>query len=671
MAMMLQNMFAGPGMAAGGPVGGFDSFAWNQGPTALRGGFQNPAYPMGKNKVETLSPAQVAIVKKRIQRSMRAKKELGLLDIWDTLEAYYEGKYFKQLSAEHQVSVNYMFSIIRQTVAALYFQDPTFYMKGMSETGRLVAPIMEQVLAYEREVIDAESAERDFLWNSVMFGIGILKHGYSSAIAPEMAIRDRGMRPGRGIEHEDFDMPQADTVENDQRMRVGHPWTWAISPHDFFIDPDAKKWTESRWFCHRYNRPYIDVLQDSRLDINARAELEPTGKSGYFLEEDIREDDHHRTRLMLENDASICRLYEYYDVQNACITLLSDNGERPLLYKHYPYLKELTPYERLVFFESRKHPWGIPYPNTFRSQIEVLNVIRSQQLQHLETWGWTRGAVSVDKLKNKEDAKKFLKSRGPKLIEIQGTDTKPADVISLFDRQDIPSDSWKISDVHYNDLIDISGANELGARSTETATEASYQEQKHNLRVGDMRYFNDRALKGSARRLIVLLKTFWGTERVVPICGADGKLWEMVRIPREWVLAEYEVDIEPGSTERVDKVVRTRQIIDAMTQLAPWIPLLKEQGMTLFAPELISKYLQNTDVFRNSQRLLIPYQPPMVDANGNPLPGQPSAQPGGLQLPGPTSEGPMDAMPQLQDAGLVGRALSEGFGGGAFGGSIA
>ncbi|MCC6155704.1 MAG: hypothetical protein IT367_18185 [Candidatus Hydrogenedentes bacterium] len=648
-----------------------DSIAWNQGPTALRGGFQNPAYPMGKNKVETLTPAQVAIVKKRIQRSMRAKRDLGLLDIWDTLEAYYEGKYFKTLSAAHQVSVNYMFSIIRQTVAALYFQDPTFYMKGMSETGRMIAPVMEQVLAYEREVIDAESGEREFLWNAVLFGIGILKHGYSSALSPEMAIRDAGMRPGRGIEHEDFELPQSQTVENDQRMRVGHPWTWAISPQDFFIDPDAKKWTEARWYCHRFNRPYVNVLQDSRLDIHARAELEPTGKSGYFLEEDIREDEYHRTRLLLENDASICRLYEYYDVENACITLLSDNGERPLLYKHYPYLKELTPYERLVFFETRKHPWGIPYPNTFRSQVEVLNVIRSQQLQHLETWGQTRAAIKSDRVKNKADMKNFFSSRGPKFLELQG-DEKIGDMVEFFNRQDIPTDTWKVAETHYSDLIDISGANELGARTTETATEASYQEQKHNLRVGDMRYANDRALKGSARRLIALLKNFWGTDRVVPICGADGQLWEMVRIPREWVMAEYEVDIEPGSTERVDKVVRTRQIIDAMTQLAPWIPLLKEQGMTLFAPELITKYLQNTDVFRNSQRLLIPYTPPMVDENGNPITGGTPVPPSnGLQLPAATSEGPMDSMPQMQEAGLAGRALSEAWGGGAFGGSIA
>jgi len=604
-------------------------------------------------------------VKKRIQRSMRAKRDLGLLDIWDTLEAYYEGKYFKQLAAEHKVSVNYMFSIIRQTVAALYFQDPTFYMKGMSEMGRMVAPIMEQVLAYEREVIDAESAEREFLWYAVLFGIGILKHGYSSALSPEMPLRDAGIRPEGERSGDDFNLPLAQTVESDQRMRVGHPWTWAISPHDFFMDPDAKKWTESRWFCHRYNRPYVDVLQDSRLNIEARAELEPTGRSGFFLDEDIRDSEDNNTRLQLQNDAAIVRLYEYYDVQNACVTLMSDNGERPLLYKKYPYLKDLTPYEKLTFFESRKHPWGIPYPNTFRSQIEVLNVIRSQQLQHLETWGWTRGAVNSDKVKNKADVKSFLKARGPKLIEVQG-DTKINEVIEIFDRQDIPADTWKVAQQHYDDLIDISGANELGARSTETATEASYQEQKHNLRVGDMRYANDRALKGSARRVIALLKNFWGAERVVPICGEDGKLWEMLSIPREWVLAEYEVDIEPGSTERVDRVVRTRQIIDAIRELLPLNEAMKQQGWQVYLPELVKKYLHNTDVFRTSDRVLVPYTPPLVDEMGNPIPDA-GGNAGGM--PGPESEGAFGSMPQLQDAGLTGRALSEGFGGG-FGGSL-
>ena len=246
--------------------------------------YMNPSYGAGSERPSEMSATQVGIWRKRIQRSMRAKDELGLYKLWTVLDAYYEGKYFKQLSKKHQIATNWMFSILRQTLAALYFQNPTFYMRGLTELGRMAAPVMEQVYAAEREVMDAEESERNFLLYGLKKGIGIMKHGYSAAVSPEMPLRGPNPIQDEGDTESEL-YPLAPRTEFDQRVHYGHAWQMEVDPRHFFMDADAKVHSEAGWYCHRYYRKFVDVRDDIRLSKAARFELKPSGRSSYFNDE--------------------------------------------------------------------------------------------------------------------------------------------------------------------------------------------------------------------------------------------------------------------------------------------------------------------------------------------------------------------------------------------------
>jgi hypothetical protein len=139
-----------------------------------------------------------------------------------------------------------------------------------------------------------------------------------------------------------------------------------------------------------------------------------------------------------------------------------------------------------------------------------------------------------------------------------------------------------------------------------------------------MRYLFERFLKRSTRKVVAMLRQFWPSERVVPVVGPDGRNWQYITVTRDMVTAEYTVDIEPGSTEKVDKNIRVRQTIDAMAQLTPMVPYLQAQGYDLNMPELVRTYLKNTMFARNADKFLVQLPPPQPQ----PMPDQGMAEPG-------------------------------------------
>lgn len=615
----------------------------------------DPQYQNIEAAHEPMSVEEVAIWRRRLMRAHRAKRDLGLVQRWRVLNDYYENRYFTRLSKEHQVAVNWMFAQIRSAVASLYYENPTFYCTGLSEEGRQAAPIVEQVMTIERRAMKADVQEERFLLHGLKYGIGILKHGYQS----NPGVRERG---AAGEQYKDE--PRGPFAESDYRMKYGHPWKISVAPWNFLMDPDAEKPELSRWFCHRYYRPYVDVREDTRLDRAAREALSTTGKCSSHSDTDIEGLD-SITKQAVKDDASMVTLYEIFDVARKRVILLSDHGDQALLNKRYDQFGDMTPYEFLVLYEAEEHPWGIAWAETFRSQVEVINIIRSQMLEHLESWGWTRVLYLKNLGFSEEDIKRALKSRGVSAIGVSSpTGTKLSEVFDVMPRIEIPADSWRLGEAYHRDMVDVSGSSELGRQTTETATEAMKLDEKQGLRIGHMRKRWDAALEGSAQRDLKSLQRYWGPDRVIPLLGPDGQLWQLVRVPFWMMNSEYILAMQPGSTERIDKAVRTRQVIDSMDRLERWMQWIQAQGYQLNVIELLKSFLRQTEVFRNPERLFLPVNPA---GTGPALVGGAGA-PG--QLTAPVAVNGMGGMPWEQGTGVSGRTLSEMFGGGAFGGSF-
>lgn len=613
---------------------------------------------MKKTDEKTLS-----IWKDRLKRSYRSRQHLT--EVWDRVRDFYKGNYFSALSEQDRVCVNWMLSTIRQMVSYLYFQNPTMYFKPMSWLAEYygIAPIMEEVVKHERRVMDAETEERKALLSGLLYGTGILKHGYHAEFSIEDAFAaTTSSKNEQGISlREDLDLAQGAMVEHNTKIRSGHPWVRSVLPQDFFVDPEANTPEEARWFAHRFRRPWIEVLRDSRYKKSAREQVTPEGRSPWY--DEMENDTGHWAENDEAVDSSLVTLYEIYDKTTQSVMVITADCDEPLLEKPYPFFGSDGPYEFFQPFPVDNSFWGLSYADSFSSQIEVLNKMRTEMMDHLQRWGKTRGAALSQHV-DEEDLKRFAKTKDGDILLVNGTE-KVTDAISLFPYPEIAGDAWRLVDLFYRDMEEVSGISEMDrgtGKGVQTATEASYIQQQSGLRITDMRYCFERLLRRSTNKVVQILRQFWGPERIVRITGESGTSWQFVQVTGDMVDADFEVDIEPGSTEKVDKNIRVRQTIDAMAQLVPLVPLLQQQGYDLNLPELVRLYLKNTEITKTPEKILTRFQQPMMQ---DPMMGQQQGMIGmdtqaqQAMLPAPDSVNNMNMQPWQTGPAQTGRMYSE------------
>ena len=138
-----------------------------------------------------LNKDQMEVWRNRLVRAHRAKEEH--IKRWKVTRDFYKGNYFPFIESRDRYAVNWVFSIVRQMMSVLYFQNPTMVFKPLSMMGEVAAPVMESVIQYERRIIDAEHQERKALQNALLYGIGIMKHGYNAEFGTESAYADPRM----------------------------------------------------------------------------------------------------------------------------------------------------------------------------------------------------------------------------------------------------------------------------------------------------------------------------------------------------------------------------------------------------------------------------------------------------------------------------------------------
>lgn len=604
---------------------------------------------------QSLTKEQAIIWRDRIIRSAKAKQDETRK--WDLLNEYYKGNYHPRPESYDRISVNYMLANERQMEAVLYGQQPKMFFTPAGFQSEVAARVFEQVVRRERRIMDAAHEERKAIRMALRYGTGVLKHGYSFEVWPAPAIADK-MKKAWKDESDDAEMPYGALTEFNDHYKYGHPWVRSIHPNDFFPDPDALTPQECRWMCHRYRRPYLDAKRDKRLSKKGREELEPSGRSKFHGDMDLLEPEWENTPE--GQDTAMVSFLEIYDKCTDRIVVISDKGVL-LLDEDYPFFGQDGPYEVLQFIERDDSFWGIPWTWTFVPQVRALNQLRTNQYDHIQRYGQMKGFYDKNAIEQHE-MDKFVRNPAGSYLGLNPRN-KPIDqIIHTIPYIPIASDAYRLTDQYQFDMDQVSGISELSrgsGKSIQTATEASYVQQQGQARLESMRNKLDRMLRNSTRRVVDLLKQFWGPERVVPLVGPDGQSWSAFRIPQDMVQAAFDVDVEPGSTERIDKNVRIRQIIDSMQTLEPFVPYLQQQGYDLNWPEVIKDYLQATDVSRNPARWLVqlpPPQPQAPDMGGGQMSGQPSTA---YQLPPATAVNDGQMMPWDEDQGGYARTYSE------------
>lgn len=610
-----------------------------------------------------LDPDEVERWWARLVRAYRARKPHK--NRWDELREYYIGNYFNEPSVEDRVSSMLHFAQTRQMASNLYFQDPTMQFTGRTQQGIADAKVSESLLRLERKIIKSESQERRMVDFALFYGTGILKHGWNTRHGIEPAFSDKKKRGidssqhslDRSAGHEDLGLPLGPWTEHNTSVTFGHPWVKAVRPIDFLVDADAYTYEEASWVCERFQRRWVDAIRDERWDSEARKALEeagPTGQSPHFtgeLDDEWRDDDEVR-------DSSLTTFYEIWDKTTQRIIVINDSVEIPMEVKPYPFLGKDGPYEILQFFPRDDTFWAIPYMDTFTPEVLAMNKINTRSFDHNQRWGRTRGGYDPGRI-DPEAIERLAASKEGEFVPVRlDIGMKISDVLDTLEEIPVSPDNFRLYEVFKSAMREISGIteNDLGSgKGIQTATEASIIQQQTGLRKGDMRFRVDAALSGSARKTMALLRQFFRGEQVIPVVGPEGQQWNQ-QVTTQVLNGEFDVDIEPGSTERVDRQARFKQTIELFREALNAQQFLQAQGFQINLGELFKLILVEAEIVKNPDRIVIPFAPqPQLGVQGQ----LPSPQQQIAQTPGLSTVNAQDRIPQTTEAFGNGRASSE------------
>lgn len=579
-----------------------------------------------------LTPEQVNIWFARIKRAYTSRA--WVYNIWQRLKDYRKGNYYDELSDMDRVTGSWHLVHIRQMAAQLYFQNARINVFPKSKRAMDMSKPVEKLISYERQVIKSHKAEREALFNNLWYGTGILKFAWNAEHGMEFPESDRLSKrilssvtsPGqRDAAYEDAIMPLSELTEHSPNVIIGHPWVGAVHPMDFLVDADALTFEEARFFIHRFRRPWISVINDKRYDTEARKSINPEGFSKYYVAESMAggEGETDWRNDTEKRDSAMCTLYEIFDRTTLTVTVLSDACERPLKRELFPWFGRRGPYVVSKFIECDDSFWGYPYAETFTPQAQAVNLMRSQMMDHIQRYGYTRMAYMKNAVNNKDELDAFVNSKRGEAIGIEG-DKPIGELIHAFPAINLAADVYKAADIFKQDMQEISGVTENqlgGGTGVQTATEASIVEQKSTMRTGDMRFIVDDMVRESTRTMMRLLKTFWGAEEVIPVVGDGGQLWE---ISGKTLNFEFDVDVEPGSTERTDRSARMRQAIELLRESINITPMLAQQNVNVQLGELYKLVLENSDIVKNASSIV-------PDPGVTPMGGEPMMPPEGLE----------------------------------------
>lgn len=603
---------------------------------------------------------EVNVWKNRIVRAYKSRRDIEKR--WDLTYNRYNGRYFDQFEAKDRYCVSWDLAIVRQMASSLAFQDPEMNFRPLTLAGEQAAPIGEQIVKLERRIMDAQTEEKDALITCLLYGTAIIKSGYNAEysvqdpVAKGKVKRDQ-YSTGSSIEDgytDDAVIPQPYETEHDQRINKGHAWQKNVMPWDFLIDPECTCYEDARWAAHRFVRPWVAVQRDSRYDPQVRKDIGPSGRATTFDNNALWSQQLDWRDSAEAVDSSLVSLYEIEDKVNKRILVISDQCDKPLMVMPTPFIMREGIYTILRFLKDDRSFWGIPYTDTFAIQVETLNKLRSQAMDHLQKWGCTRAAYREGSGVTQEQMESWVRDGIDSVVCLESGEPID-DLVKIFPQIAIAGDVWRLMEIYQDDLNKVSGVDELamGGSSNRTATADSIQSQQSGLRTSDMRWRYEEFLRTLCRKTFAIVRQFWDNNRVVPLVGPDGQLWNEVRVPRETLFAEFDVDIEANSTERVDSAVRKRQIIEAMQTLQPFVPFLNAQGWDLNWPYMIRNYLKLTEFSRNPDRALIQLPPPQPQpAQGQnvvPFPGQQGGQPPESMMQSPQQ---VNGMGQMQQQGM-------------------
>jgi len=409
--------------------------------------------------------------------------------------------------------------------------------------------------------------------------------------------------------------------DNDEYL-IDQPKAELIDLFDFFIDPQATTVKDARYIIQRAERNLASLKENSNY-IVPKTLTTSVEKDEYKLQRDAI------FGLVKPEDKGKVQLLEYwgkYDLgkgEEECILTVANQSL--LRAEPNPYLHKEKPFVSMVDTQVPFQFWGIGEIEPIESLQYELNDVRNQRMDNVTLILNRMWKVKKDGGVDEED----LISQAGGVVHVD--DMGALEAIAT---PDVTSSSYNEETLIKTDIQLTSGVNDLisgtgqgkgpgqAGANTSTATGIMLLQEAGNARFKYKLDNIEDSLVNFGEQLLALNQQFIDKSMQIRILGKDGEVWEDVK--PEDIKGKYDISVEAGSTQPMNKSVRRAEARELLTTMIP----LQKMGIDL---KPIIKNLINTYETINSDEL---FQTQPVVTPGETINGGINANTGAPTAPG-------------------------------------
>lgn len=575
----------------------------------------------------------------------------------------YRGLYSTGTSGdEHRVTVDVVKMILGLMVPAIYFRDPSIKITPRRPGTEMECRFTETLLNYYIKELKLKKVIQQSIKDALMFGVAYVKWGFTAQVEEQdltpVVNPETGepMADGSGypllsdptgaifIEEPGGVIPFMDKDGNrippgqlkpTQRENVKWqaPFAERWSPFDVLRDPRSLKadLSDAGWVAFRVTAP-LEEVKNNPAFIKAKDLVSNTQPD--FLK-NVRE--YNKKRLHEINDDDYFTYYEIWCKEynpktkswSLYMKVVADGCDHFLYDDLSPYQIDNFPCSVLAFEEDPESGQPLSLIEAVRSQIQVINVSRTQYTNHRERFNqkmvFNRSAGITD-----ADAKRIAKARYGAFIGVKlepGVDPRTA--IRPLEIPPMDPNVYGDSEIALGDIRRVLGIPEhyLGGQDVaRQATQAGYIENALNIRINEKQDIVGDFLVEILRGWKQVLQQYGDFEKEFQITLMGQEMWQNFHvsqnIPDD---LDFLVDMYPSTFQSKEQ---ERQEILELLNLTANIP---EVNRMVLLERLFRAY-----GYADPSMLIQPVQPPMLGPDGQPM------EPGAEQSMGSLSQGAID-----------------------------
>lgn len=474
---------------------------------------------------------------------------------WEDLDRYFRGLQWDVDKETNKtvVTVNLVYSHVKIVIPSVYFRNPKIYFEANKASSIDSSRLTEYVLNNDMQRMKLKATNKEIIQDTVIYGTGYSKTTYEieedvEDLAPEEKQMVSEFENFYNISGSPISKPSLIIPKNGPRAVRVDPdsVSFAVGATDI-LDPG--------FIAHKVRKrvsaikadPYYQNTKDLVPTIVATDAVRSKYKSLWNSE--------------VDEYLGMIDMYEIWNPDTGLFCLIADGHQKPLRdweENPYPYIH---PFDKLTFTRLKDQMWGLSEIEPWLPQLDELNAIRTQRLQHVKRFN--RKYVALEKaFMDEEDKQRLESGEDGTIIMVRGDNAQTA--IAALQDAPIPADSYRYGLDTKDDIIEVGGipgyrrGNTVGAN---TATEAGITERGAQTRDSDRIDYLGEFVLSQMEKVRQARRIYTTGEQIVAMTDnpMDGPTWENWR--KEDIDIDSEMRIEYGSTLPINQEKRKNDAI--------------------------------------------------------------------------------------------------------------